>query len=127
VILGIKRLIGPYSGENIAQLLIKTLKTYNLAQRLGFCVLDNASDNDTLLHTVKAYLLTQGVTWSGNAHRLRCFGHIVSLIAGAFTTNKPLKVVKEKGLSKAPKVLWIRPSDALSKLHYIIVFIMLTA
>ena len=61
VILGLKRLIGPHSGENMANLLIETLKVYKLACRLGFCVLDNARDNDISLYTVKDFLLTQGV------------------------------------------------------------------
>ena len=102
VLLGLKRLHGPYSGINMAQLLIQVIKTYNLANILGFCVLDNAGDNDTSLCIVEAFLLTQGVIWSADDHRLRCFGHIVSLIVGAFIANKPLKVIRAKG---APKVL----------------------
>jgi hypothetical protein len=127
VLFGMKRLLGPYSGENMSYLLIETIKAYKLAKVLGFCVLDNAGDNDTSLRAVQAYLLTEGVVWNGDAHRLRCFGHIVSLIAGAFTANKPLKVVRLRGTPKPPKVPWVRPSDALSKLHHIIVFIMATA
>ena len=104
VILGLKRLIGPHSGENIAYLLIETLKVYKLAHRLGFCVLDNARDNDTSLYTVEDFLLTQGVIWKADAHRLRCLGYIISLIAGAFTANKPLKVVLAPSQPKPPKV-----------------------
>jgi hypothetical protein len=127
VLLGMKRLLGPHSGENIAHLLIKAIKAYKLAKILGFCVLDNAGDNDTSLCAVQAYLLNEGVVWNGDSHRLRCFGHIVSLIARAFTANKPLKLVRPKGAPKLVKVPWVCPSDALSKLHHIIVFIMATA
>jgi hypothetical protein len=127
VMLGLKRLVGPHSGENMSRLLIETIETYKLAHVLGFCVLDNARDNDTSLRSVQAYLLLQGVTWCADAHRLRCFGHIVNLIASAFIANKPLKVIRAKGEPKPLKVKWVRPSDALSKLHYIIVFIMVTA
>ena len=92
VLLGLKRLIGSHSGENMAQLLIEAVKTYKLAKVLGFCVLDNAGDNDTSLRVVETFLLTQGVIWSADSYRLRCFGYIVSLVARAFTANKPLKV-----------------------------------
>lgn len=127
VMLGLKRLIGPHSGENMSRLLIETITTYKLAHVLSFCVLDNAGDNDTSLRSVEAYLLTQGVVWHADDHRLRCFGHIISLIASAFTANKPLKVTRPRMTPKPPKVLWARPNDALSKLHHIVVFIMVTA
>jgi hypothetical protein len=105
VLLGMKRLLGPYSRENIAHLLIKVIKAYKLAKVLGFCVLDNTGDNDTFLGTVQAYLLSEEVVWNRDSYRLRCFGHIVSLIAGAFTANKPLKLVRSKGAPKPVKVL----------------------
>jgi hypothetical protein len=56
IVLGIKRLYSPYSRENIAPLLIEILKTYNLGTRLGFCVLDNTSDNNIILRSVEVYL-----------------------------------------------------------------------
>jgi hypothetical protein len=92
VLLGLKHLVGSHSGENMAQLLIEAIKTYKLAKLLGFYVLDNVGDNDTSLCIVETFLLTQGVIWSADSHRLYCFGHIVSLVARAFTANKPLKV-----------------------------------
>jgi hypothetical protein len=109
LLLGMKRLFRPHSGENLAQLVIKSVQTYNLANRLGFCVMDNAGDNNTALVTIQNYLynLPQSVNWSGSYHRLRCFGHVVSLVANAFTANKPLNTAKvrvPKGLRKAVKV-----------------------
>jgi hypothetical protein len=104
VMLGLKRLIRPHSRENMSCLLIETIEAYKLAHVLGFCVLDNARDNDTSLRSVQAYLLLQGVTWCADAHRLRCFGHIISLIASAFIANKPLKAIRAKGKPKPPKV-----------------------
>ena len=77
----------------MAQLLIEAIKTYKLSIVLGFYVLDNVGDNDTSLRVVETFLLTQGVIWSIDSHRLYCFSYIVSLVARAFTTNKPLKVV----------------------------------
>ena len=105
ILLGLKRLIGSHSRENIAQLLIEAIKTYKLSIVLGFCVLDNAGDNDTSLCVVETFLLTQGVIWSVDSYRLHCFSYIVSLVARAFTANKPLNVAQAKGTSKPPKVL----------------------
>ena len=108
-------------------LLIETIKAYKLAHVLSFCVLDNARDNNTSLCLVQAYLLLQGVTWCVDAYKLRCFSYIVSLIAFAFIANKPLKAIRAKGELKPPKVKWVCLNNALSKLYYIIVFIMVTA
>ena len=105
ILLSLKRLVGSHSGENIAQLLIEAIKTYQLAKLLGFCVLDNVGANNTSLCIVETFLLTQGVIWSADSHRLHCFGYIISLVARAFTANKPLKVAQAKGTSKPLKVL----------------------
>ncbi len=125
VILGMKRLIGPHSGENMATLLKEVLQTYNLGPRLGYCVLDNASDNDTCLRVVEDHLLLQGIQWDADAYRLCCFGYIVNLVATAFLENKPIKSARIR-LPGVPKPAWICLIDAISKLHSIIVFIMLT-
>ena len=105
ILLGLKRLIGSHSRENIAQLLIEAIKTYKLSIVLRFYILDNIRDNDTSLCIVETFLLTQGVIWSVDSHRLYCFSYIVSLVARAFTANKPLNVAQAKGTSKPPKVL----------------------
>jgi hypothetical protein len=103
---------------------------------LGYCIIDNAPDNDTAHISVQAYLLSEGVIWSGEAHRLRCFRHVVNLITGVFTTNKPLKLPKaaeeairgaKPKIDKALKPKWVRPIDAILKLYIITVFIMLTS
>ena len=91
VILGMKRLIGPHSGENMATLLKEVLQTYNLGPRLGYYILDNASNNDTCLRVVEDHLLLQGIQRDADAYQLCCFGHIVNLVATAFLENKPIK------------------------------------
>jgi hypothetical protein len=131
ILLGMKRLFGPHSGDNMAQLVITTIQLYRLEARLGFCVMDNAGDNDTALMSIEKFLIDLDVPiiWSGTKHRLRCFGHIVSLVANAFTANKPLnqaKVRRPKNAPKLAKVVWVRPLDAITKLHTITVFIMHT-
>jgi len=90
VLLGMKRLYGAHSSENIAVLVIQTLQAYHLEKRLGFCVMDNATDNDTSLATIEVFLFSIGVKWSGTEHRFRCFGHVINLVINAFTANKPL-------------------------------------
>ena len=52
ILLSLKALHSLYSKENMATLLVQIIKDYNLQMRLGFCVLDNVRDNNTLLLAV---------------------------------------------------------------------------
>ena len=61
VLLGMKRLYGAHSSENIAVLVIQTLQAYHLEKRLRFCVMDNTTDNDTSLATIEVFLFSIGV------------------------------------------------------------------
>jgi hypothetical protein len=92
--------------------------------------MDNAGDNDTALKEIERWLATKGVSWDASLHRLRCFGHVVALISNAFTANKPVKAERvpraPKGTPKAAKPTWIRPVDAISKLHEVVFFAMRT-
>jgi hypothetical protein len=132
ILLGMKRLFGPKSGENQAELVIEVIKKYKLENRMGYCMMDNASDNDTAMVAISKYLATKNVIWSAEEHRLRCFGHVISLVAQAFVENRPLKVPKPHAPKdqpkepKAPKAAKVRTPDAISKLHAIVFFIMWT-
>ena len=83
-----KRLLGPHTRENMSSLVKEVLGTYKLGPRLGYCILDNAGDNDTCLRAIEEHLHIQGIIWDADAHRLRCFGHIINLVASAFIENK---------------------------------------
>jgi hypothetical protein len=126
VLLALKPLKGQHCGVNIGNILIAVLKAYSLDKLLGFCVTDNAGDNDTSMVSVQAYLATLGITWIAEDHRLRCLGHIINLIASAFTANKPLKnrrPPRPRGVPKALKAKVKRPVDCITKLHEIVKYI----
>lgn len=126
VLLALRPLKGAHCGVNIGNILIEVLKAYALEKLLGFCVTDNAGDNDTSMVSVQAYLATLEITWIAEDHRLRCLGHIINLIANAFTANKPLKIrraPRARGAPKAPKAPIERPIDCITKLHEITKFI----
>ena len=83
-LLALRRLYGEHSGENQAELLADVLKDYELTDKIGYFVTDNASNNNTavdiLLRDIQPFLSQQQ-----RAHRrLRCWGHILNLAAKAF-------------------------------------------
>lgn len=129
VLLALIPVKGSHAGVNIGAVLVDVIKAYSLTRLLGFCVTDNAGDNDTSLVALEFWLLTQGVIWHARAHRLRCIGHIINLVANAFTANRPLKVSvasrrrRVPGALPVPKAKQERPVDCITKLHEIIKFI----
>lgn len=61
VLLALRPLYRPYSGLNMSLLIINIIKAYNLSKALRFCILNNATDNNTLLRLVEAHLLSLGI------------------------------------------------------------------
>ena len=100
---------------------------------LGYYIIDNAPNNNTTLREISYQLFaTYSIIWDADKHRLRYFGHIVSLIANDFTANKPLKAIRVAKALNAPKTLKVdklaqkRLVDAILKLYEIIFFAMQT-
>jgi hypothetical protein len=49
VILAIKEIEGNYSGLNLAPVLMDVIRDWGIALKLGYIVMDNASNNDTIM------------------------------------------------------------------------------
>ena len=81
VLLGIRRITGSHTGENLACHLIKLIDDYRIKDNLGYFMLDNADNMDT---TVKHLLISTNPQLEPKERRLRCVGHIINLIAKAF-------------------------------------------
>ncbi len=62
----------------MAQLVTYVIECYGIENLLGYCVMDNLPDNDTALREISRWLLTKGVNWDGDKHRIRCFGHVAA-------------------------------------------------
>jgi len=82
--LGFQRLQGPHSGANQADLISKMLLSYQLTGKLGYFTMDNASNNDTALAEIQHLSQMEGIKFDANERRVRCFGHIITLVVKAF-------------------------------------------
>src|SRR6266850_6839217 len=80
-LLGLRRVQGSHSGENMAHSIINVIDEYELRGQLGYFVLDNVTSNDTCVREILAKLRPD---LDPKKRRLRCFGHIVNLAAKAF-------------------------------------------
>ena len=52
IILAIKEIEGNYKRENLAPVLIDVISNWQIAQKLGYIVMDNASNNDTIMQAL---------------------------------------------------------------------------
>lgn len=48
--------------------------------KIGYFTLDNASNNDTALVQIAAYLAERGIKFNSLERRLRCFGYVINLV-----------------------------------------------
>ena len=81
VLLGLRRLRGPHSGENIAEAVIDVIRKYEITDRIGYFVLDNASSNDTCVAEI---LKSLDINDLSERCRLRCLGYIINFNAKVF-------------------------------------------
>ena len=129
VLLGLRRLRGPHSGENIAEAIVKVIHKYELpSSQIGWFVLDNASSNDTCVAEIlKALQIDDTV----EHRRLRCLGHIINLAAQAFLFGSEASAFeREIGRAqyeedKKELELW-RKRGPVGKLHNVVKYIRIT-
>jgi hypothetical protein len=79
------RTVAGHSGDNQFDILLPILEDYDIVQKLGAIVADNASPNNTLCKAVENYMLKEkGIEWDAEHWRIRCIGHIINLAVQAF-------------------------------------------
>jgi hypothetical protein len=127
--LGIRQLKGPHTGENQAEIIIEIIKDYEIEDRVGYFVTDNASNNDTAVDAVLRSLCPHLTSAQRVARRLRCLGHVINLAAKAFLYGKDFDVfekdinnVRENSELLKELDIW-RKRGPVGKLHNVIVFI----
>jgi hypothetical protein len=80
-LIGLKRVMGTHSGENITEAVLKVIQEYGIAHRIGCFQADNAGNNDTC---IEAILRSISPSTPAIHRRLRCHGHVINLSAKAF-------------------------------------------
>ena len=125
-LLGLCHLMGAHSGANMAEQVVQIIKDYNLIDKIGYFVLDNATNNDTCLEeTFDALSLEVQV----KTRRLRCLGHVINLTAQAFLYGENAEAfISEVGsdtvlANEAEELKIWRKKGPIGKLHNIVTFI----
>ena len=128
ITLALSEVKGLHSGENQARAVADILSDFQIRNKLGYFVMDNAHSNDTLIGHLAAGFKDEGIAYDHRQKRLRCNGHVINLAVRAFLFGQ------EVDDYEFPTGAYDRPSDTqlhqwrklgpLGKLHNIIGWIM---
>lgn len=123
-LLGLRRLRGAHSGENMAEVVLEVLRDYGIESKIGYFVLDNVASNDVCVRELVQYL---SPFIKAEHRRLRCFGHVINLAAKAFLYGSDVesfevetKVAKKLEMVQKELDLW-RKKGPVGKVHNIAV------
>jgi hypothetical protein len=79
MVLGLREIEGTHSGENLCTVLVNILSEYNIWSKIGYFMMYNASNNDTMLDAFAVHMETLGIPFDIQQRRLRCTGHVINL------------------------------------------------
>ncbi|OLL26463.1 putative AC transposase [Neolecta irregularis DAH-3] len=128
-VLALKDIDGEHNGENLADIVVQVIKEWGFASKLGFFVMDNATNNDTMMRSISLKLLRQfDIRYDPKHHRLRCQGHIINLAVKSFlfvTDNENLEEEQNMGILQIglKEIEEWRQDGPLGKLHDFVIFI----
>ncbi|KAJ6436011.1 transposase-like protein [Purpureocillium lavendulum] len=124
IVLRIRELDGQHSGENMAEAIMEFIREYGIASKVGYFMMDNASNMNTMIDKVSDELEHEfDVFYDPLPHRLRCFGHIINLaVMELLIGNRPPTTDPYHGPSDEEVEQW-RKRGAIGKLHNIVVYI----
>lgn len=117
-LLGLPRIEGRHSGENLADRVSEIIHEYGFENRIGYFMTDNAESNDTCLEHLSSEL-----GFKKQHRRLRCCGHIINLVARSILFGTDADAFEEdcqaeKEIQDEVR-LW-RSKGPIGKLHNIV-------
>jgi len=130
-LIGLRRFHGVHTGINQAEHFRKVIKFYELETKLGYFTLDYASNNDTALVQIAAYLAQGNIKLTSLERQLCCFDNGINLVVNALLWGVNTEVLEGLGNFDAPedekqeiqKLLKWRKQGSMGKLRNICVWI----
>lgn len=124
LLLALPAVSGRHIGDNLANEVADVLAEWDLGRdRLGYMVLDNASNNDTAM-----VALGNEFDFDPDEHRLRCLGHVINLAVKQLIFGKAADAMEHIGSSEpdseydfdslpADKLMQWRRRGPIGRLH----------
>lgn len=128
-LLALTRQVGAHTGENLAATLFRVIKEWDIQDRVGTLISDNALNNDTC--TLAFFRQINPIFSDVDIleRRMRCYGHILNLVGRAFFHGEDLESFEEESQrrdtsdSLQPELRAWRQKGPVGKLKNIIKFI----
>ena len=128
-LLALARQGGAHTGDNLATTLLQVVKDWEIQDRIGTLVSDNASSNDTCTTAFFRQINPAFTKTDMLERRMRCYGHILNLVGRAFLHGEDYETFEEESQRQdssdtlpADLRLW-RQRGPVGKLRKIIKFI----
>ncbi|PNP50095.1 hypothetical protein FNYG_15977 [Fusarium nygamai] len=128
-LLALRRQLGIHSGENLAETLFEIVQLWDIRGQVGTVISDNVTTNDTCLSYFYRQLDPSIRPADIKARRMRCYGHVLNLVARAFLFGKDAESFElesdingMRGLQEQDLRRW-RSKGPIGKLHNIVKFI----
>ncbi|KAG6989973.1 Vanillin dehydrogenase [Fusarium oxysporum f. sp. conglutinans] len=125
----LRRQLGIHSGENLAETLFEIVQLWDIRGQVGTVISDNVTTNDTCLSYFYRQLDPSIRPADIKARRMRCYGHVLNLVARAFLFGKDAESFElesdingMRGLQEQDLRHW-RSKSPIGKLHNIGKFI----
>src|SRR3954471_20698650 len=125
-LLGLRGLIGEYSGENMALEILGIIKNFEIGSQVGYFMADNVSSNNTCVEELIMHL---GNHFNASEHQLHCFGHIVNLVVKALLFGKDVEAFERETINVAQiednfkQLLAWQKKGPVGKIHNIVTHI----
>ena len=127
LLLELKELQRAHIGPNMSITMLKLLNDYSIRNKLDYFVMNNASNNDTMLRAISLnFKLVDDIEYDSIKHRLRCMNHIINLSIQAFLFDKHSNSNFDESIdcSSEDELQVFKRFESLAKLHNVVVYIM---
>jgi hypothetical protein len=98
VLLALPRMYGSHTANNLTSTLLKLLQQFDLQDRFGHAIVDNASENTACLNQ-----LSEALDIDLGKRHVRCIGHIINLVAHEVLFGESVEAFEDalEGISAA--------------------------
>ena len=85
-----------HAGVDLAKQIYFVISEYKIEKNLGYFVMDNAPDNDTMMVALAGILRRElKILYDATHHRIRCQGHIINLAVKSFLFVTDKETIEE--------------------------------
>jgi hypothetical protein len=123
ILLALPRMRGTHTAVNLAAQLSTLVRHFNIENRFGYAVTDNASENRACLN-----LLADELAFNAGKRHVLCVGHIINLVAHKVLFGSDAEAfeleLQSKVTAEAVELASWRRKGPIGKLHNLIRYIM---